>query len=50
MTKPFNAKTLSEVIVKALGLKPGDDVEIQVDRLDPSRVLVRRHMNEGSSA
>jgi hypothetical protein len=46
----FSIKALGEVIAKALGLKPGDDIEIQRDRLDPNRVLVRRHVNEQGSA
>ena len=42
----LDVKTLGETIAKALGLRPGDDVEIQRDRLDPNRVLVRRHVNQ----
>jgi bifunctional DNA-binding transcriptional regulator/antitoxin component of YhaV-PrlF toxin-antitoxin module len=51
MNGAFDVKTLGQVIARALGLKPGDDIEIQRDRLDPNRVLVRRHVNQqGSSA
>ena len=51
MTGAFDVKALGETIAKALGLRPGDDVEIQRDHLDPNRVLVRRHASEqGSSA
>jgi hypothetical protein len=51
MSSTFDIKTLGQVIAKALGLKPGDGIEIARDRLDPNRVLVRRHVNEqGSSA
>jgi len=38
----LDVKTLGETIAKALGLKPGDDIEIQRDRLDPNRVLVAK--------
>jgi hypothetical protein len=37
---------LGEVIVKALGLRPGDDIQIQKDRLNPNRVLVLRVADE----
>lgn len=50
MTGFFDVKALGEVVAKALGLKPGDDIEIQRDRLDPNRVLVRRHVNQQGSA
>lgn len=55
MTQPeqgsFSIKDLGAAIAKALGLAPGDEIEISRDRLDPNRVLVRRHVNEqGSSA
>jgi bifunctional DNA-binding transcriptional regulator/antitoxin component of YhaV-PrlF toxin-antitoxin module len=50
MNGAFDFKTLGETIAKALGLKPGDDIEIQKDRLDPNRVLVRRHVNEQVSS
>jgi len=46
----FSIKDLGEVIAKALGLRPGDDIEIQRDRLDPNRILVRRHVSEQGSA
>ena len=50
MTPPeqgsFDVKSLGQIIAKALGARPGDDIEIQKDRLDPNRVLVRRHVNE----
>jgi hypothetical protein len=45
----FSIKDLSEVIAKALGLRPGDGVEIQRDRLEPNRVLVIRHPQEKSN-
>jgi hypothetical protein len=46
MTESFSIKTLGEVIAKALGLRSGDDVEIQRDRLDPNRVLIIRHTSQ----
>jgi len=47
----LDVKTLGEVVAKALGLRPNDVIEIQRDRLDPNRVLIRRHVSEqGSSA
>ena len=45
----FTIKDLGETIAKALGLKPGDSIEIARDKLDPNRVLVRRHVNQGSA-
>ena len=50
MPESFNTKTIGEIVAKALGLRPGDDVEIQRDRLDPNRVLVRRHVSEQGSS
>jgi hypothetical protein len=51
MNGTFDIKALGDIIAKALGLRAGDEIEIQVDRLDPNRVLVRRHVSEqGSSA
>jgi hypothetical protein len=41
--RSFDAKTISDIIVKALGLKPDDDLELQRDRLNPNRILVIRH-------
>jgi hypothetical protein len=46
----FDVKTLGTLVAKALGLRPGDSVEIQKDRLDPNRVLVRRQVNQQGSA
>ena len=50
MTPPeqgsFSIKDIGAAIVKALGLRPGDSIEIARDRLDPNRVLVRRHVSE----
>ena len=46
----FTIKDLGTAIAKALGLKLGEEVEIQRDRLDPNRVLVRRHVNQQASA
>ena len=46
----FDVKSLGQIIAKALGLRPGDNFEIQRDRLDPNRVLVRRHVTEQGSA
>jgi hypothetical protein len=45
----FSIKALGEVIAKALGLAPGDEIEISRDRLDPNRVLVRRHVSDQGS-
>lgn len=50
MNSAFDIKALGAAIAKALGLRPGDDIEIQRDRLDPNRVLIRRHVNEQGSA
>jgi len=55
MTQPeqgsFSIKTLGEVIAKALGLRPGDSITIQRDRLNGDRVMVIRGAEEpGSSA
>jgi bifunctional DNA-binding transcriptional regulator/antitoxin component of YhaV-PrlF toxin-antitoxin module len=44
----FDVKMLGETIAKALGLKPGDDLELSKDRLDPNRLLVVRHPQEES--
>jgi hypothetical protein len=41
---------LGQVVVKALGLKPGDAIELQKDRLNPNRILVLRHPKEESSS
>jgi antitoxin component of MazEF toxin-antitoxin module len=41
---------LGETIAKALGLKPGDDLEVSKDRLDPNRLLVIRHPQEESAS
>jgi hypothetical protein len=49
MNGTFDIKTLGEVIAKALGLKPGMNVEIQRDRLNPNRVLVLRVADEQES-
>jgi hypothetical protein len=47
----FSVKDLGEVIAKALGLKPGENIEIQRDRLNPNRVMVLRIPDEqGSTA
>jgi hypothetical protein len=43
MTETFNAKSLGKLVARALGLQPGDDVEIARDRLNPNRLLVVRH-------
>ncbi|MGA2239639.1 MAG: hypothetical protein ABSG74_10550 [Candidatus Bathyarchaeia archaeon] len=42
MATTINAKTIGEVVARALGLQPGDDVEIARDRLNPNRLLVVR--------
>ncbi len=49
MNAAFDVRALGETIAKALGLRPGDDVEIQRDKLDANRVLVRRHANDSGS-
>lgn len=38
----INAKSIGELLVRALGLQPGDDVTISRDRLDSNRLLVVR--------
>ena len=50
MPESFTLKTLGEVVAKALDLRSGDDIEIQRDRLDPNRVLVRRYVNDRRSS
>ena len=48
MTTTFNVKSLGELVAHALGLQPGDDVEIARDRLNPMRLLVvRSPVNNG---
>lgn len=42
LTKTFNVRSLGELVARALGLQPGDDVEIARDRLNPNRLLVLR--------
>jgi hypothetical protein len=37
---------LGETIAKALGLRPGDNIELRRDKLDVNRVLVIRHAQE----
>ena len=46
----FSIKDLGAAIVKALGLKPNDEIEILRDKLDVNRILVRRHANDQGSA
>ena len=47
----FSIKDVGAAIVKALGLKPNDEIEILRDKLDRNRVLVvRRHVREQGSA
>jgi hypothetical protein len=46
MNNVFDIKTLGEIIAKALGLQPGENVEIRRDRLDPNRVMVLRVPDE----
>jgi protein involved in polysaccharide export with SLBB domain len=46
VSSTFDIKALGAAIAKALRLKPGDDISVQIDRLDPNRVLVRRHVSE----
>jgi hypothetical protein len=43
LTGTFNVKSLGELVARALGLQPGDDVEVARDRLNPNRLLVVRH-------
>jgi hypothetical protein len=51
MNSTFDIETLGQVIAKAIGLKPGENVEIQRDRLNPNRVLVLRVPDQqGSTA
>jgi hypothetical protein len=45
----YNMKTLGEVIAKALGLKPGDDIQILKDRLNANRLLILRVTDEQES-
>jgi len=49
MNNVFDFKTPMKVIGKALGLRPGNDVEIQRDRLDAHRVPVPCHVKESSA-
>jgi hypothetical protein len=42
MSSTFDIKTLGQVVAKALGLKSGENVEIQRDRLNPDRVMILR--------
>jgi hypothetical protein len=42
----FDKNSLADFIVKALGLRSGDDVEIQRDGLDPKRLMIVRHPQE----
>ena len=50
MTDTIDGKTLSKKIAEALALRKGDTVEIQVDKTNPSRVLVLRHVNSDSKS
>jgi hypothetical protein len=49
MNSAFDIKALGETIAKALGLKPGDNLELRKDRLDPNRLLLVRHPQEESA-
>lgn len=49
MTGTFNVKSLGELVVRALGLQPGDNVEIARDRLNPNRLLVLRSPHEAEA-
>lgn len=42
----FSLKDFAEVIVKMLGLKPGDTVQVLRDRADPERLMIVRHGQE----
>lgn len=52
MTEPeqpsFDIRRLGEVIAKALGILPGDNIELRRDKLDANRVLVIRHPQEAT--
>ena len=40
--EPFSIRDLGETIAKMLGLRPGNTVEIQRDRLNPDRLMIIR--------
>jgi hypothetical protein len=42
----FSIKDLGETIARMLGLRPGETVEIQRDRLDSRRLMIIRHGQE----
>lgn len=46
MSDSYGIKDLGEAIAKLLGLRSGDDVEIQRNRLDPNRLMIVRHPQE----
>jgi hypothetical protein len=46
LSATLDVRTLGEAIARALGLRSGETVEIQRDRLNPNRVLVLRVANE----
>jgi hypothetical protein len=41
--KSLDVKTLGQTVVTLLGLRPGEDVEIQRDRHDNTRLMIIRH-------
>lgn len=42
----FTFKDLGETIAKLLGLRSGETVEVQRDRLNPNRLMIIRHGKE----
>jgi hypothetical protein len=47
MNEKFDARMLGAAVAKALGLKPGDDIVISRDRLDPNRIMIVRRIVRG---
>jgi len=44
LSSRFDEKDLAKFIAKVLRLEAGDEIEIRVDKLDPNRLLVVRHV------
>ncbi|MFI5449048.1 MAG: hypothetical protein ACHQ03_04685 [Candidatus Bathyarchaeia archaeon] len=43
MSESIRERKLGQAIAKTLGLAPGDDVELQRDKLNPDRIMILRY-------
>ena len=46
MSQDFGLRDLGKAVIEILGLRPGDEVEILRDRLNPLRIMLVRRTND----